>query len=131
MFISIWLGVYSPKKGTLVYASAGHPPAALIGCGEAQLLQTHNAAVGVFEDTIFSAQTILVNGYDRLYVFSDGVIEFYKSGSEGRFGAFIEMLQQKDTTLQSIKNYALESLRGEKFEDDFSILKMELSEPEA
>lgn len=76
-FMTVWYGVYDPADRSLVYASAGHHPAALFrpGGDTVEQLGTPGPLVGLFDDPDYvNASTVLEPG-SLLSVFSDGAFE--------------------------------------------------------
>lgn len=62
------------KQMTII--SSGHPPAVLVPLnGPAKLIKLDGDILGMFKDAIFGATTFNVNEGDRLYIYTDGLIE--------------------------------------------------------
>lgn len=76
-FISLWLGVFDPRRGTLSYVDAGHGHWMLIQPG-AETRRTYAAngiPLGIDPDHPYVAEEIPLCPDHRLVVFSDGVVE--------------------------------------------------------
>ncbi|HOC58999.1 MAG TPA: SpoIIE family protein phosphatase [Smithellaceae bacterium] len=71
------------KRLTLV--NAGHPPAILVGgCdGRARLLEQDGDILGIFADAAFGVLDIPVQPGDRLYLYTDGLVEMKSSREDG------------------------------------------------
>ncbi len=75
VFITCVYGVLDVLTGELEYASAGHPPPAVIGREGIRMLQTHGALLGPFPEASFpSATTVLAPG-ESLVLYTDGLTE--------------------------------------------------------
>ncbi len=94
MFFTIWYGVYDASTGTLKYASAGSPPAILIGPdGKTMELTGDGPVIGVDETAIFGEFDIQVQSGSNLYLFSDGLFEVRtKSGDIMPWDDFMNLL---------------------------------------
>ncbi|MEO0373196.1 MAG: SpoIIE family protein phosphatase [Cyanobacteria bacterium P01_A01_bin.17] len=131
-YFTIWYGVYQPAKEELVYASAGHPPALLIGESqpvEAQLLKTKGLPIGMFAEAEYCCDRISIPTNSTLYLFSDGIYEILQpDGQIWGFPAFAEALKSfhskgqpsLDTILDQTKTRCI----AETFSDDLSLLQI-------
>jgi sigma-B regulation protein RsbU (phosphoserine phosphatase) len=97
-YFTIWYGVLNCANRQLLYASAGHPPALLVSFDEEQGLHTQQlytpgVPVGMFPDSDYSWSQCQVPPQSRLYLFSDGVYEIWKSNQD-YFGleAFVDLI---------------------------------------
>lgn len=64
------------KTGRLTLINAGHPPAVYVPAdGPAQLIRTEGDILGIFQDVIFGREVLTVHPGDRLYLYSDGLVE--------------------------------------------------------
>lgn len=129
MYVTVWYGVYRPSDRRFAYASAGHPPALLIGAAGELLerLATGNLAVGMMEDAEFVATDTTVPPGGRLYVYSDGVYEIVTvEGHEWRLNDFVETVTAASVNetgeLDRIEKHVRKVMQGELFDDDVSIL---------
>lgn len=134
MFFTIWYGVYDKTTGEILYSSGGHPPAILI-TGESadraafQELKTPGMVIGALPEAEFCNARCLVEPYNRLYLFSDGVYEVQReSGAMLMLRDFIDLLMKTprrgggelDYLVQFIQNIQGKSF----FVDDFSLLQI-------
>ncbi len=134
MFFTIWYGAYNAPNRMLRYASAGHPPAIVLGGGStpappATVLKNPNSVIGVLPGAAFLENAIQVNGGSSLYLFSDGAYEIRKpDGSMWPFADFQSYLQQIDPGKQSRVDQLYTHVKNmnpsEVLDDDFSILEI-------
>lgn len=69
-------GLYDPVTRRLVYASAGHPPPALVRGGEASFLPCDaGLPLGVDAHSTFSAAEVVLEPGDVLVLYTDGLVE--------------------------------------------------------
>jgi sigma-B regulation protein RsbU (phosphoserine phosphatase) len=134
MYFTIWYGVYHRGTRRLSYASAGHPPAYLGIPGEEELrtLHTANLAAGMLADSLYDSDSTVVSPGGRLYVFSDGVFEFFRTGGEPfSFDDFVPILAappaEDATEVERIERSVRELMGTDTFPDDFSLLVVEFS----
>jgi len=133
MFVTLWYGVCDPMDRTLVYASAGHPPALLRDASEGgatlKELRTPNPAIGVAaEVTIHQAQTGLAPGA-ALYVYSDGAYEIRRrNGTMATLAEFQERLlragREGAGDLDRLVEEARSMTHQAVLEDDFTVVKL-------
>lgn len=127
MYFTIWYGVYDVPDRTLTYGSAGHPPALLVGAGEAKELRTPAPGIGMFADASFSADTVAVPRGSRLYLFSDGAFEIRTPGGrdwtlEDLLGLLSAGPTGGEPEVARVEAAVRALIEGEMFEDDFSLL---------
>ncbi len=129
MYFTMWYGVYNPQDRSLVYASAGHPPAFLLSADRAsvQNLQTKNPGVGLFPGSEYSSERVELPPDSSAYLYSDGAFEIALSnGEEWTVEALREVIIQAPQPGQSesdrIHRDVLSATERKQFDDDFSIL---------
>ncbi len=135
MFFTIWYGVYDSSTRLLRYASAGSPPAILVGpSGAVAELAGDGPVIGVDEKATFSEFDEAIDPGSNLYLFSDGLFEVRtKDGAILAWEEFRELLEahhQECTVspacLSPIKRI-VDSIRGLSakplFDDDVSIVE--------
>ncbi|HEV2210695.1 MAG TPA: SpoIIE family protein phosphatase [Verrucomicrobiae bacterium] len=138
LFFSLWYGVYDLRTRELSFASAGHPPALLLGPETAPPfslapLRTEAPAIGCFDEAQFPSARRGVPPGSRLLVFSDGVFEIFH-GSE-RVGTWEEFVAGfEDAAVRNLRPAArLERARqargAQVLEDDFSLLEVRFRGP--
>jgi sigma-B regulation protein RsbU (phosphoserine phosphatase) len=75
-FATVYLAIYDARQRTLVYASAGHPPALVVSAdGAVRELGATGPAIGWSSDARFGQSVVAVQPGDVLVISSDGVTE--------------------------------------------------------
>lgn len=130
MFFTMWYGVFDQTTRRLCYASAGHPPAVLLvgrtGADAKTLrLRTQGLPVGAMANTIYESQSVKVDPFNKLFVFSDGVYELFgENGKVLEIESVIKVMEEPGAELgvDRVLKYA-QSINGPgPFPDDFSII---------
>lgn len=135
MFFTIWYGVYDASTRLLRYASAGSPPAILVGPGgDVSELVGDGPVIGVDESATFGEFDEAIDPSSNLYLFSDGLFEIRtKGGSILEWGDFVKLLEAHhrecvvspaclspiDRIVDAIRGLSLKPL----FDDDVSIVE--------
>lgn len=133
-YFTIWYGVYNRIKRTLVYASAGHPPAVLISpkapfFTQVKRLKTPGLPVGMFPDVEFTDDFCEVEKSSTLYIFSDGIYEINQpDGNIWGLDAFVQLLTNCRDKSESNLDRVLRSVQvvnpKDYFDDDLSLLQI-------
>jgi PAS domain S-box-containing protein len=128
-YFTIWYGVYHRPTRMLTYASGGHHAAVLVSeHGKGVGLQSRGAVIGVVPDLKYPSARMEIPAGADLYLFSDGVYEIARpDGTWQSWGEFSSYLQQDRPPIETIVRRMREMHGVEDFEDDFSLLKMELA----
>ncbi|TVQ45378.1 MAG: response regulator [Gloeocapsa sp. DLM2.Bin57] len=131
---TIWYGVYNRKNHSLVYASAGHPPAVLIATDDygsvvEKHLITRGASIGFFPESEYRQETCVITPQSRLYVFSDGIYEIDRNPGEfWNLKQFISLLRYQYCSKCNLDDL-LAQVRiingGDDFADDLSIMQVD------
>ena len=84
-YFTIWYGVFDRTDRRLSYASAGHPPALLIGGPSRESarpieLGLGGLAIGMIPAVRFVGAAVTLDAFSKLYLFSDGAYEIHKPG---------------------------------------------------
>ena len=84
MFVTLFLAVYDPANGEMVYANGGHnPPVVFRNDGTSSLLPTTDGiALGIFPDISFRESSITLEPGDSAILYSDGVTEAENDAGE-------------------------------------------------
>jgi len=136
-FMTVWYGVYDPGDRSLVYASAGHHPAALLGPGgtAVEQLGTPGPLVGLFDDPEYVNATRRIEPGSLLSVFSDGAFEVCDGegiflGFDGLLDLLLEEraaggsgLGRHDERLDRLE-HRIRAHAGGALADDFTILEV-------
>jgi serine phosphatase RsbU (regulator of sigma subunit) len=77
LYFSIWYGVLDPEANTLLFSSAGHPPALVLDSARrvTRRLGLRNPPVGTLSEREFGEEEASLEPGERLYVFTDGTFE--------------------------------------------------------
>lgn len=79
MFVTLWVGIYDPETGWLVYANGGHcPPVVLPANAEEPmrwLRDVSGPVVGVFDEAEYEGLATHLTPGEAIYIYSDGVSE--------------------------------------------------------
>jgi sigma-B regulation protein RsbU (phosphoserine phosphatase) len=123
--------VYQRSTGTLLYASAGHPPSILLRGtagehAEAFRLETGGVALGTFPGVTYRCKSFQVEPGDRLLLLSDGTFEVEKPGGEMlAFSEFVDFLAAPRGDDPKEVYAWIKSLNGGgSLPDDFSLLRV-------
>jgi sigma-B regulation protein RsbU (phosphoserine phosphatase) len=84
-FVSAFLAILDSTTGRLIFANAGHPPA-YIRRGKGIVLELEargGQLLGITEDFLCESDTIMMEKGDRLFMYTDGIIE--ARSPEGNF----------------------------------------------
>lgn len=115
------------KKLTIV--NAAHPPAILINRTDrkAHLLQQEGDILGIFEDALFDSIKVTVHEGDRLYLYTDGLVEMGGSREEGYTRAMEACQRAASLPLaESVNRIVSEMTLGKQPDDDIVLLGVEI-----
>lgn len=134
-FFTFFYCILNTKSLELQYLSAGHPSALLLSDSDAvHLLKSTGPPIGMLEEADYVDQCVTLKPGDRLYLYSDGVIEAMHSERREQFG--LERLtdairdahtQPLDSTLSSVLDSVREWCGIAGPADDISCLAMEMA----
>lgn len=83
-FITLFVGLYHPTSGDLVYVNAGHmPPLLQRASGTFDRLIEGGVALGMLDGSTFDTGVARIDSGDRLVLYSDGITE--AESTSGRF----------------------------------------------
>jgi sigma-B regulation protein RsbU (phosphoserine phosphatase) len=124
-------GVFDGSAGEFQYVMAGHPaPVLLSRTGPVAPLHGGGLPIGMIEQATFDDRTVILQPGDRLYFYSDGVIEALDA-SEQEFGytrLMAEVERQRDRPLRIGLELIADAVRdwsGGDLQDDVSLLAIE------
>jgi len=130
LFVTLFLGIFNIKNGTIAYCNGGHnPPYIIRAGGEIEAVETTGGlALGVMEDFSFKSKRIVLNKGDAIFIYSDGVTEAmnsrHKLFSEERLED--ELKRLKDLPVGDILTGVTEKIRefaqGEPQADDITMM---------
>ena len=132
-YFTIWYGVYDKQDRSLIYSSAGHPPAVLLTSTNRSLekrLKTPGEPVGMFPNIKYVNDCCQIDRNSSLYVFSDGLYEVEQQpDSAWGLEKLVELLKKYQQTperdLQRLLQYIRTWHPNFQFEDDLSILQID------
>jgi phosphoserine phosphatase RsbU/P len=75
-FVTLFLARFNEQTGILTYTNAGHnPPIVRRQNGIIEELRPTGAAIGLIEQTDFNQTDIVLHSGDRIFMYTDGVVE--------------------------------------------------------
>lgn len=74
-FVTMCLGVWNPDQRTWTYVAAGHPGGTLLTKAGARSLGSTGPVLGAQSGRLWSVEQLQLAAGDRLFLFSDGVVE--------------------------------------------------------
>jgi sigma-B regulation protein RsbU (phosphoserine phosphatase) len=131
-YFTISYGVLNRATGRLRYVTAGSPPPLLVPRnGESEVLAGAGFPIGMFPKPGYEEQTVELSPGDRLFLFTDGVIEATNASDEpfwtDRLRAAVD--ENRSESLEGCLHSVLAEVRdwnaGDRFEDDATILALE------
>lgn len=85
-YFTLFYGVFEVRSGVLSYVCAGHPRPVLVPADRpAEQLRSDPPALGMFPDAEFAEHQVRLAPGDRLYAFTDGLVESLNPAAE-QFG---------------------------------------------
>ena len=132
-FMTMFLCVLDTHTGELTYTSAGHPPMLILRGKEIVLApDAGSLPIAIIDEAEYHDASIRLQPGDRVYLFSDGILEQTDAADAVQFGEgrLIETLAALDgmSIEQSVESVveALENWAGSKcFTDDVSLVATE------
>lgn len=133
-FFTIFYGIWDASSDRLTYFSAGHPsPLYLPADGAARLLEADGFPIGISPRPDFCDRTLKFGRGDRLFAYSDGLIETFNENEEA-FG--VERLKriaeqgrglELEASLGAIMDSAEHFRNAAPSKDDVSLLAFEVT----
>lgn len=126
MFFTIWYGVYSRSKGTLTFATGGHPPSILLRPhGEVALLSTPGGmAIGAIDGVAYASAEVAIGSGDVLLLLSDGTFEIDGVGADMLSVDRLAEFALRDSDPKAIHEWVRGFGDGGPLPDDFSLLRL-------
>lgn len=95
-FITLLIVELDPEQATLKYVNAGHNPALLVRqSGGVQKLETTGMPLGIFENSLYEADSTHMDPGDLLFMYSDGITEAESpEDEEFGMGRLIDLLRR-------------------------------------
>lgn len=84
MFVTLWIASINRQSGIGTYVNAGHPtPLLRHADGSVSNIENEpNTMLGLFADTVYTSQPIVIKEDDTLFVFSDGLTDAENDSKE-------------------------------------------------
>jgi sigma-B regulation protein RsbU (phosphoserine phosphatase) len=138
-FVTAFYGVIDTTTGQLTYANAGHNyPLVRRASGEIKTLEASGPLLGPFPGLEYTDAQLNFNAGDLLCIYTDGISEAGGDDPKLQFGeeGIIRLLRPTETEpTEVIKNSILEAcrkhVRGEPFDDDWTLVLVRLGQPGA
>ena len=136
MFVTVWLGVYEISAGILTAVNAGHEyPILKRSLGVFEVVKDkHGLVLAAMEDARYKEYTMKLEKGDRLFVYTDGVVEA-TNGQQELFGVdrMITVLNRisGETTEVMLRGLEreLDSFAGDEPQfDDITMLVLQINE---
>ena len=99
MFVTLFVGILDLTSGLLRYCNAGHEAPVVIHKGTSLLPVDRTHPVGVYDDTTYQMQTVVLEPESTLFLYTDGLneamIDDYKMFGEKR------IIEEADRAIQA------------------------------
>ena len=134
-FATLFVGIVDLATSSLMYCSAGHPPAILVSAqsGEAELLDVQSGVVGAFHDMEYKNGTVRLNEGDILLLYTDGTTE-----ARSPEGAFFGETGLRDMIMDEVPCgfdglldrflSTLDRYTGQRLDDDVAMVALRFDE---
>jgi len=133
LFATLFVGVYDRNEKVLSYVSAGHVDQYLVGDSGIRTLDSNGTVIGLFNDICFYAESVTVCPTDRLYLFTDGIIEIWRDECMLKCDDIVDIIREKhhkplEESVNSIYENIISLYNGKTPEDDITIVGLEFKE---
>ena len=134
-FATLFVGIVDLATSSLMYCSAGHPPAILVSAqsGEAELLDVQSGVVGAFHDMEYKNGMVHLHEGDILLLYTDGTTE--ARSPEGAFfgetGLRDMIMNEVPRGFDGLLNRFLSTLdryTGRRLDDDVAMVALRFDE---
>jgi len=133
-YFTVAYAILNTRTGELRYSAAGHPPLLLIRAGgESLCLEMNSFPIGFVPEAGYQSRSLHVLPGDRLYLYSDGIVEVMDRHMEMFGNQRLEGLLKKEAASPLRASLAatvaaVEDWTAGEIGDDISILALELKE---
>lgn len=134
LYFTIWYGIFEKSTRTIKFAGGGHPPVILLtGPTEAEarlvLLEAKGPMVGAIEDMEFPAETVKLERFAKLFLYSDGAYEIEMADTKmWPWGEFVEYMSfpapEGVSVMDALTEHGRKLMGKPDFADDFSIVEL-------
>lgn len=127
LFLTAVYALLDTETGSLRVASAGHPPVLHIpAAGEVRLIRRTGPALGLSADAHFGEQRLELNPGDRLFLYTDGLVQSGALSPEDHFAGLLRPAQGDGAaTLRKLLSDAQTAAREED-QDDVTLLLLDV-----
>lgn len=134
-FATLFVGIVDLATSSLMYCSAGHPPAILVSAqsGDAELLDVQSGVVGAFHDMEYKNGTVRLHEGDILLLYTDGTTE-----ARSPEGAFFGEIGLRDMIMNEVPRgfdgllnrflSTLDRYTGRRLDDDVAMVALRFDE---
>ncbi len=74
-FVTACVGIWDPKEHTWTFCAAGHPGGLVLVGTDVRELATTGPLLGVLSDAQWSSKTIKLHPSDRIFLYTDGIVD--------------------------------------------------------
>jgi serine phosphatase RsbU (regulator of sigma subunit) len=130
-YVTLFYGVINLKTGKMLYSLAGHPSPIVHNrtTGSIEPLKTNGGLVGIFDFEKFDDSEYTLKSGDRLFIYTDGLIEATVAKGREQFGkerVIKALMEKKDLPPRELTEYLhsnfVKFTGGEPLADDITIL---------
>ncbi|MFW5838242.1 MAG: PP2C family protein-serine/threonine phosphatase [Desulfovibrionaceae bacterium] len=118
------------QQSTMTYLSAGHPPSIRVQSGKASLLEANGDVLGAFEKAYFEPVTRKVTPGERIFLYTDGLIEGFGASrmhrAQGLEALCSLCVDSADRPLPEAVEAVMSRFHGETAQDDLLLLALEV-----
>jgi len=132
-FFTAFYGVITPNlKGELylTYTRCGHPYPLLLSNNTISMLDSPGTLLGIYRDIKITSNTIRLSNNDRLFIFTDGLVEMdIDHKKDLRFDIIAEAaIKTKDMVLQEAVQTLLDMVTSQNktIDDDIAVIALEV-----
>lgn len=120
--------VVDTELGTVEYVNAGHPPGLLTrGDGtDAERLERSCVALGLFETIAVEKRVLSLRAGDRLFLYTDGVLESLDSADEQRVDRLLDLFLQVKACPLELEERLIRDNRPDMRQDDRCLVIVEV-----
>jgi phosphoserine phosphatase RsbU/P len=134
-FASFFYAVYDDERQSLTYCNAGHNPPLYFHNGLVRPLNTGGTVVGIFDESHYEQETILLKSGDLFLAYTDGIVECINEyGEEFGESRLIQLVQEnRQMSAERIKSLILDQVLSwcfaEEQDDDMTLIVARILEP--
>ncbi|GAB4379866.1 MAG: SpoIIE family protein phosphatase [Calditrichia bacterium] len=133
-YFTLIYGIIDLRNMQMQYVSAGHPGMIYLPVkGKPSVLEVVSFPIGFYEEASYESHVLQLEPGDRLFLYSDGVIEVRRTNGElyGKSRLLQLLVNHLNEGLEDNLQFLLDELHrwsgSELFEDDLTVLAMEIT----